>query len=149
MDWITKTVFYHIYPLGFWTPAPTGNRSTGSAGGLDSSSQGAGVSCVSGAVFGVQRGTAMTPGLLSNRQAPGDSHLPHRMRPSARKAASAWCWDKVFNHVGREFWAFSGCTAKRPGSRCGWFPGHEESFGGGGSWAIPSGMTPGRAISTW
>ena len=98
MDWITKAVFYHIYPLGFLRSAPlqrrrgTGQPDRKLVDWIPHLKE-LGVNAVYlGPVF-ESASTAMTPRTIIKSTSAWETGTPSAPYAAVcMKAASAWCW---------------------------------------------------------
>lgn len=142
MDWITKAVFYHIYPLGF-CGAPRFNADGERINRIEKlvdwipHLKELGVNAVYlGPVFESSEHGYDTKDYYQIDKRLGDSHAFRTVCGRLHESGIRVVLDGVFNHVGREFWAFRDVQQNGRGSRyCGWF--HNLSFGGGSPMGDP------------
>ena len=142
MDWITKAVFYHIYPLGF-CGAPRFNADGERVNRIEKlvdwipHLKELGVNAVYlGPVFESSEHGYDTKDYYQIDKRLGDSHAFRTVCGRLHESGIRVVLDGVFNHVGREFWAFRDVQQNGRGSRyCGWF--HNLSFGGGSPMGDP------------
>lgn len=142
MDWITKAVFYHIYPLGF-CGAPHSNAGGESAGRIEKLAdwiphyKELGVNAVYlGPVFESSEHGYDTKDYYQIDKRLGDNDAFRAVCGKLHENGIRVVLDGVFNHVGREFWAFQDVRQNGQSSRyCGWF--HNLHFGGGSPMGDP------------
>ena len=142
MDWITKAVFYHIYPLGF-CGAPRFNADGERVNRIEKlvdwipHLKELGVNAVYlGPVFESSEHGYDTKDYYQIDKRLGDRHAFRTVCGRLHESGIRVVLDGVFNHVGREFWAFRDVQQNGRGSRyCGWF--HNLSFGGGSPMGDP------------
>lgn len=129
--WIDQSVFYHIYPLGLCGAPKTNDYSRPSTARLDllypwlEHIAGMGINALYlGPLFeSVSHGYDTTDYYLVDRRL-GDHQTLASLTERAHELGIKVILDAVFNHVGRDFWAFRDVLANRQASTyCGWFSG--------------------------
>ena len=135
IDWIGQTVFYHIYPLGF-VGAPFENNQSEVVYSLDKLKdwiphlKSMGVNAVYlGPVFSSTSHGYDTRDYYKIDNRLGDNDSFKEICDHLHANGIRIVLDGVFNHVGREFWAFKDVQKNGQSSRyCSWF--HNLNFGG-------------------
>lgn len=133
--WYDEAVFYHIYPLGL-SGAPMDNRESGTHHRFEElmdwipHMKELGVTAVYiGPLFESSTHGYDTKDYKRVDRRLGDNEDFKRFVSDCHKAAIRVVVDGVFNHTGREFFAFEDILKNREGSRyCGWYK--NVSFGG-------------------
>lgn len=140
-SWVNKSVFYHIYPLGF-CGAPEFNDGKQSYR-LDKLTQWIphlkelGVNAVYlGPLFESSKHGYDTKDYYKVDVRLGDNESFKHICSELHKNGIRIVLDGVFNHVGRDFWAFKDVQKNGEGSPyCGWF--QNLNFGGGSPMGDP------------
>ena len=133
--WARDAVFYHIYPLGF-CGAPEYNDFGASVPRLDKLHgwighlKDLGVTALYlGPVFQSTKHGYDTADYFRIDSRLGDNEGFAKLCGALHEAGIKVVLDGVFNHVGRDFWAFRDVRERGQGSPyCGWF--HDLNFGG-------------------
>ena len=141
-EWVRNAVFYHIYPLGF-CGASRENHETAPVHRLDKLAEwiphlkDLGVSAVYlGPVFQASGHGYDTRDYYQVDWRLGDNESFKDLCEQLHQAGIRIVLDGVFNHVGRQFWAFRDVQEKGPASPyCSWF--HNLNFGGGSPMGDP------------
>ena len=129
--WIDQSVFYHIYPLGLCGAPKTNDYSRPSTPRLESLHPWlehiAGLGCNAlyiGPLFeSGSHGYDTTDYYRLDRRL-GENAALAGLTARAHELGIKVILDAVFNHVGRDFWAFRDVLANRQASAyCGWFSG--------------------------
>jgi len=131
MNWIEKTVFYHIYPLGLCGCPQTNNYTKPPTDCLDKlypwlehiEALGFNGLYVGPLFESVSHGYDSTDYFKVDRRL-GDNQSLSRFVTKAHELGIKVIFDAVFNHVGRDFWAFQDVLRNRQqSSYCEWFSG--------------------------
>ena len=133
--WIDNAVFYHIYPLGF-CGAPEYNTESAAVSRLDKLLEwiphlrSLGVNALYlGPVFASTKHGYDTRDYFQIDRRLGDNASFRALCEALHAAGLRVVLDGVFNHVGREFWAFRDVQERGQSSPyCAWF--HNLNFGG-------------------
>lgn len=141
-SWVNQAVFYHIYPLGF-CGAPQYNKNEEVQYRLDKLEQWIphlkemNVSALYlGPLFQSSEHGYDTKDYYQVDSRLGDNASFKRICETLHQNGIRIVLDGVFNHVGREFWAFQDVQRNGQGSRyCSWF--HNLNFGGGSPMGDP------------
>lgn len=141
-NWIHSAVFYHIYPLGF-CGAPQRNTEGEPVKRIEKLVEWIphlkklGVNALYlGPVFESSEHGYDTRDYYQIDKRLGDNHTFRTVCDELHKNGIRIVLDGVFNHVGREFWAFQDVQRNGQGSHyCSWF--HNLNFGGGSPMGDP------------
>lgn len=142
MNWVTQSIFYHIYPLGF-CGAPPQNDNGETVSRIEKLTEwiphlnALGVNALYlGPVFESTAHGYDTRDYYAVDRRLGDKASFKRVCDQLHKNGIRIVLDGVFNHVGREFWAFRDVREHGQASRyCGWF--QNLNFGGGSPMGDP------------
>ena len=142
MSWIQDAVFYHVYPLGF-CGAPFHNDATEPICRLDKLQtwiphlKSLGINAVYlGPVFQSSTHGYDTKDYRQVDWRLGDNDSFRALCDALHENGIRVVLDGVFNHVGREFWAFKDVQQNGPSSPyCSWF--QNLNFGGGSPMGDP------------
>lgn len=140
--WIHQAVFYHIYPLGF-CGAPKYNEEIEPVNRFEKLIEWIphlkmlGINVVYlGPVFESSRHGYDTKDYYTIDKRLGTNESFQEICRQLHQNGIRIVLDGVFNHVGREFWAFKDVQEKRENSHyCSWF--HNLNFGGGSPMGDP------------
>lgn len=135
MSWVNESVFYHIYPLGF-CDAPKKNEHQAPVMRIKKVEEwiphlkSMGISAVYfGPVFASSSHGYDTSDYYQLDPRLGDNAAFAEVCSSLHQNGIRVVLDGVFNHVGRDFWAFQDvCKNKESSPYCGWF--QNLNFGG-------------------
>lgn len=141
-NWIDSAVFYHIYPLGF-CGAPQFNTDGEAVCRIDKLRdwiphlKELGVNALYiGPVFESSEHGYDTRDYYQIDKRLGDNHCFRTLCDELHQNGIRVVLDGVFNHVGREFWAFTDVQRNGQSSHyCDWF--HNLNFGGGSPMGDP------------
>lgn len=141
-NWVNEAVFYHIYPLGF-CGAPAYNADGETVCRIEKLKdwiphlKSLGVNAVYlGPVFESSEHGYDTKDYYKIDKRLGDNHCFRTVCEALHENGIRIVLDGVFNHVGREFWAFQDVQRNGQSSHyCGWF--HNLNFGGGSPMGDP------------
>ncbi|MCI8649351.1 MAG: DUF1653 domain-containing protein [Anaerotruncus sp.] len=142
MDWIRKAIFYHIYPLGF-CGAPAQNNWDAPVMRIEKLVEwiphlrSMNINALYlGPVFESSEHGYDTRDYFTIDRRLGDNATFKEVCRQLHENGIRIVLDGVFNHVGREFWAFRDVQEKKQGSAyCTWF--HNLNFGGGSPMGDP------------
>ena len=136
MNWVNESIFYHIYPLGFCgAPQQNGQDAPvnriGKLSGWIPHLRELGVNALYiGPVFESSEHGYDTRDYYNIDRRLGSNEDFKRLCRELHENGIRVVLDGVFNHVGREFWAFQDVQKNGSASPyCGWF--HNLNFGGG------------------
>ncbi|MCI9272502.1 MAG: DUF1653 domain-containing protein [Clostridiales bacterium] len=141
-NWIDTAVFYHIYPLGY-CGAPQFNNDGETVCRIDKLRdwiphlKEIGVNALYiGPVFESSEHGYDTKDYYQIDKRLGDNHCFRTLCDELHQNGIRVILDGVFNHVGREFWAFTDVQRNGQSSHyCNWF--HNLNFGGGSPMGDP------------
>ncbi len=141
-NWIDTAVFYHVYPLGF-CGAPQYNTDGETVCRINKVREWIphwkemGVNALYiGPVFESSEHGYDTKDYYQIDKRLGDNHCFRTLCEELHQNGIRIILDGVFNHVGRQFWAFTDVQRNGQNSHyCGWF--HNLNFGGGSPMGDP------------
>ena len=153
-NWARDAVFYHIYPLGF-CGAPEYNGFSAPVPRLDKLYDWIGhlkdlgvTALYLGPVFQSTKHGYDTADYFRIDGRLGDNEGFAKLCGALHEAGIKVVLDGVFNHVGRDFWAFKDVqkTARAPPTAAG---STTLTSAGPPPWGTPSGPPRGRGITNW
>ncbi|MEE0264160.1 MAG: DUF1653 domain-containing protein [Acutalibacteraceae bacterium] len=133
-NWVNKSIFYHIYPLGFCGAPEYNDGATvyrlDKINGWITHLKELNVNAIYfGPVFESTKHGYDTKDYYKIDCRLGSNESFKKICDTLHKNGIKIVLDGVFNHVGRDFWAFRDVQQKRESSEyCGWF--HNLNFGG-------------------